>query len=412
MLYCTQRHFCHRQVEVALAIILPSGFSPSTPTRFAGRTVARQAKSSGRTYVATKMPRKTSKPARQPGFSPKACRRSYAARKVVLEDPSMIERETQTQKQAQRREATFSGWFDRLREILKPSQPDTDKALSPHDGLHEALAYSTAEVTWSQVGRWNGQKAHYIQLRFRHIGRITNPIDHAVVTLKLARAEERFRKEPKTAGCGDPSLSAQQPSANPSTATPLRVVRYAPLQVLGMPPRTPPVDEASKTLKKGFGGNWAEGEQFAYVAKAHQPYDRRAFRLQRYGFEIAAPFPQGDCDHLVDSMVELSVIRNLQYRQDVPDLSIGIIVLTDGAPFVLSALTTCFVVGVRAISKPLLPCDSPARFNPAAKPFVPKGEKAIRVDFASQAMEDKMKELLTWCKPYETVSKGSRNLGQ
>lgn len=239
-------------------------------------------------------------------------------------------------------------------------------------------AYASLGITWVQRGLWNGRKAHFLLLRVEHQRGAAHYLQRVEFTLRAWKAGDALKS---IAERSDKPLSAiSPPLALEFSAAAPEIALYGPRAVVGRPYGTP--------VDCFWDGHFQPGDHWKYFAELRTPQHRATFLRPT----------NGD----VWSMLHAISFGDYDLKEPAHDFTIGMVIISDGEPFDLTAYSTSHHAGRDPVRQYLWTPYEPVRINGSMR-ILPKGQKPIKVDFGSQEMRMRWKELVEWSKPYDTV---------
>ena len=317
-------------------------------------------------------------------YSKKACLQSLAARKVILsgrttalnpEIPSTIRTHEPDRGFLSRLLSPFS-----TRTTTQSAQAnEASDTTAAATGNEAAVSYAVASVTHAEPGKWEGQKAHFIRLHVEFHPDSEHYLERVDFTIRVWKAGDALKSiEP----IADKQLLTFEPPHAPefgNNAPP--IVLYSPRAVIGRP--------AGSTVEPFWEGHF-HGEQFVYFAEAMPPIN----------YMSAGP----KFSTQPKSLLHIAAFGNKR-RQAAPHFDVGFVVLSQGQPFDLTAYSTSLHWGlpVPAVGRYLFTPYKPAKFTRNTR-VIPKGEKRLGMDFSKVGLRDKLKDMMGWAAPYDTVS--------
>ena len=292
------------------------------------------------------------------------------------------------------------------------------------------------EITRAEKGHWHGKQAHFIRLAVEHLGPLTDPLErlNVEVTVKAVQDPEAIktsksadavltsaaRDASSTTGIAPSSdamvwppigtRSVDRPIVTGGHAPParqpegaVRIVAYAPERVFGIPVSVGNTSQLELELGLGAQASVVTGNA---SAKGTFGQDWRVDERYQVRSHILSPPPKGfdDADVKTEkTILTVYSVANPKYKEDIPKLHIGLVVLSYGQPFVLTATAKATPWNRRIFSVELVPRSSPAKFLADGPDLVPHGENKIEVDFGSQQMTEMWKKLIPWPNEFGNV---------
>lgn len=260
----------------------------------------------------------------------------------------------------------------------------TDKVERSQDSYRDKTghkpAFATIGITWVEQGWWQGRKAHFVRLHAEHHhgeGRWIQRVELAIRVWKAGDAIKSIAHRPN-----EPISSFMPPAALDLAAGAPEIVLYGPRAAVGR--------EAGTPVDCFWDGHFQPGDRWHYFAEARAPQ------------HLAFVAPKAED---VWSMLRILSYGDYKLKEPAPDFDLGMIVLSDGEPFELTAYSSStHQHGGLEVEQYLWSPYNPVRINHRTR-LVPKGQKRIgSIKFESEAMKAKLKELVSWSRNYDTVS--------
>lgn len=315
-------------------------------------------------------------------YSKRACLRTYSSRTIILTGTEAGEEKSEPPTPAEEKgkggEAGVSRpkhWWNRFAVWRGPKT----KSPGPRaDTPASTPAYITGGITWVQPGLWKGKKAHFVLLNFQQRRGEEHYLERVELDLRVWRAGDALKSIAEHSH--EPLADVLPPLAESLADHAPPIVLYAPRAVVGRP--------AASHIEPYWEGSFRPGETIRYGGDLHSPRE----------LTIDGPKPN-------DARCLLHVVAygDLEHEVPAPNFSVALVVLSDGKPFDLTAYDVTFHWDLEPIRHYLWSPYLPARFSEHAQ-LIPKGHKPLHYDFASEEMKAKIKELLQWCAPFDTVS--------
>ena len=313
-------------------------------------------------------------------YSDEACLRSCAPKTVVLFGPERGEDENlRLEKKTGRR----CSW----RRLFSREKRTSIKAQAKNETLSEAYvdkngnkpAFATLSVTWVEQGLWKGRKAHFLRLHIGHHHGDGQWIERVELDVRVWKAGDAIQSIAHLSS--RPLSSFNPPPALKFAADAPEIVLYGPRLVVGR--------EAGTPVDCLWDGHFQPGDNWTYFAEARTP--------QHYAF--IHPTREN-----VWSMLRILSFGDYALRQPAQNFDLGLVVLSDGMPFDLTVYSTSIhhQPGSFEVTRHLWSPYSPVKINGTVS-LIPKDEKPMAVDFGSNEMKAKWKDVVDWSKPYDTV---------
>ena len=320
--------------------------------------------------------------------SDKACLHTYSTRNIILTGeragqladilpPSVVGREAKTGTWCWQK-----GWAKIKSLFRRPKSREvmTQPSAVVHDGSQPA--YATAEVFWAEPGTWSGRKAHFVVLDISHCRSPAHYLQRVSMDIRFWKVGDAIQSiaSAKTL----PLSSLKVPDALELSDGAPFVALVGPSAVVGRPVGT--------HVDPYWDGHFRPGEKFRWCADIRAPQDDTF---------------QGSTED--DTRCVLHIVTYghwdipAQREEPVPSFKIGLVVVSDGQPFEMTAHSTSFHHDLPVVYQYLWSPYEPARFNATAS-RIPEGKTRFGVDFASEEMKARWKELIQWSNPYDTVS--------
>lgn len=263
-----------------------------------------------------------------------------------------------------------------LLKSLRTANKRDQEALKPEPSSEGATA--TIAITWVEPGVYNGQSAHFIRLSCESRRDEAHYLECIELDVRFWRAGDALQSIAAVSHL--PLSSIEQPLALSLADRAPSVALYGPRAVVGRP--------AGSTTEPYWNGIFHPDSEFRYAADAHAP--------QEHSYRKAK-----DEDPI--SLLHIVAYGDPRARVPAPSFEVGLVVLSDGRPFEMTVHSTSYHATLYPKTHYLRTPYHPARFNGKAR-LVPTGQKPIAVDFASDEMKARLREMLKWAEPYDTVS--------
>ena len=312
-------------------------------------------------------------------YSKKSCLRSYEARTIILTGTDVGKElrggGVKVHDVGMKDESWGAAlrWLGRLFEWNGAKRED-DGAENANKSP-EIPASVSAGIAWVEPGMWKGRQAHFILLTFDprpRLGRRFHRLEMNIRVWAAGDALQSIAPNPKLPLLWDPPAALDLAAKSPN------IVMFNPRAVVGR--------ASGSSAEPFWDGRFRPGDQFAYFADLRAAQD---LALRRTAED--------------DLRCLLHVIAYGDDRVTVPRFSVAMVVLSEGKPFDLTLHSVSLHSGVRPGFHYLWTPYKPAKFAADTR-LIPKGQKPIGVDFASAEAGSKLKEVIEWCKPYDTVS--------
>ena len=252
---------------------------------------------------------------------------------------------------------------------------------SATDTATDAPSYAVAAITRAEPGVWGGRKAHLIRVHVEFHPDSKYYLQRAEVHIRLWKAGDAIKSFEQHSHL---DLSASAPPDAPQLGTEAPpIVLYAPRAAVGRP--------ADSVTEPYWTGHFKSGDHFIYFAEAFPPRDLSG------GPPRDSKQPR--------SLLNIAVFGDSKERCAPPHFDVVLVVLSDGKPFELTASTFSLHWGLPPVRSYLFTPYKPARFTYTTR-LIPKKEKKIAIDFKSDGMREKLKEMVPWAKAFDTVSPG------
>ena len=322
--------------------------------------------------------------------SDKACLQTYSARIIILTGeragqlaasvpPAVGWREAKTASATKCWEKAWSK-IKRLFERLKSPEVTAKPSGEPDGGAQPA--YATVEVFWAEPGTWSGRKAHFVVLDISHCRSPAHYLQRVSMDIRFWKVGDAIQSIQSARNFPLSSLKVPQ-ALDLADAAP-SIVLIGPSAVVGRPIgfRTDPF----------WDGHFRPGEKFRWCADIRAPQD--------YTFPGST---EEDTRCILHVVTYGHWDSSAQQEEPVPSFKVGLVVVSDGQPFEMTAHSTSFHHDLPAVYQYLWSPYEPARFNATAS-RIPEGKTRFGVDFASDEMKARWKELIQWSNTYDTVS--------
>ena len=255
-------------------------------------------------------------------------------------------------------------------EMLKASYVDRDG---------EKPAFASLGVTWVEQGLWQGRKAHFLRLHIEHHSRQDQWVERVELDIRVWKAGDAIKSIAPLSN--RPLSSVHPPPALELAAAAPEIVLYGPRAVVGRAAGTP--------VDCYWDGHFQPGDNWVYFAEARTPQ------------HLALIHPTHDN---VWSMLRVLAYGDYALKQPAPSFDIGLVILSDGKPFDLTAYSTTYHQdGGNETEQHLWSPYSPVKINGTMR-LIPEGGKPIGpLNLGSRETKVKWKDLIDWSKPYDTV---------
>lgn len=316
-------------------------------------------------------------------YSRKACLRTYHSRTVLVTGPDAGQEQSQPPgvledgNGEKRKGAGVKHWwnpFGRNNARKTKQSKDTPDSGAPPVSTP---AYITGGISWAEPGLWSGKKAHFVLLHFEHRRQEANYLERVEVDIRVWQAGDAVKSMAKHSH--KPLAKVPPPLAEDLADDAPPIILYAPRAVIGRP--------ADVKVEPYWDGILRPGDTFRFAGDLHAPQER-ALR----GAKETDP----------RSLLHIVAFGDADHKEPPPDFSVALVVLSDGKPFDLTAYEGTYHWGFAPLRHWLWSPYHPARFSKSAQ-LRPKGQKRILCDFASEDMRAKVRGLVQWCQPYDTV---------
>ena len=315
-------------------------------------------------------------------YSKKACIRSLASRTVILAGrPNGLIPMPFLGVESTGRDT--KGFLSRLSRSLRRWGSPICSTKQPPDHLDAeadsgTFSYAVASVTHAEPGEWEGKNAHFIRLHVEYHPDSEHYLQRIQFTIRVWKAGDALRSIQPISHMQ--LLSFGPPDAPEFGNDAPEIVFYSPRAVVGRP--------AGSTEEPYWEGHFQPGEHFVFYAEAMPPTDYES------GGPLESTQPR--------SLLHIAAFGDAQEQRPAPHFDVSLVVVSAGKPFDLTASSTSTHWGLPAIQRYLFTPYRPARFTRATK-LIPKGEKRIGMDFGKPEMRDKVKSMMGWASPYDTV---------
>lgn len=238
-------------------------------------------------------------------------------------------------------------------------------------------SYITGGITWVEPGLWNGKEAHFVLLHFEHRRGAENYLEQVELDLRVWRAGDAIQSMAEHSH--EPLIEVSPPFAEHLADHAPPIALYAPRAVVGRP--------ADSHIEPYWRGKFRRGDDIRYAGDLHSPREGT----------LGGPKPSDP-----RCLLHIVAYGDLDHSVPAPDFSVALVVLSDGKPFDLTVFDMTYHWNLAPIRQYLWSPYKPAKFTSAAQ-LRPKGQKPILCDFASEEMKARIKELVHWCQPYDTL---------
>ena len=318
-------------------------------------------------------------------YSDKACIRSCALRTVILTGVEAGEEKRWSPYKVDRGARSWKKLFflnGTSGQVRTQGSPEGDVQAVYVDKRGDKPAYASIGIPWVEQGTWNGQKAHFLLLRVQHHRGAAHYLQRVEFDVRVWKAGDALQSIAKRSH--EPLSSISPPAAIELSAAAPEIALYGPRAAVGRPEGTP--------VDCFWDGHFQPGDRWRYFA------------------ELGTP-PQGAYVQPTGRDV-WSVLQTVSYgdydlTEPAHDFDMGIVVISDGKPFDLTAYSSSYFAGRDAVHQYLWTPYEPARINGSMR-VLPKPQRPLKIDFGSQEMKVKWKELVDWSKPYDTVCRSQQ----
>lgn len=312
-------------------------------------------------------------------FSNKACIRSCGLKTVVLTGVEAGE-EKKWVPGKEKTDARWKALFSRKSTTTLDGGGSRQLQAPYRDRDGDTPAFAIVGVTWVEPGLFQGRKAHFLRLHVEHHHGTDQWIHRAELAIRVWRAGDAIRSI--AAISDEPLSSIETPAALELADGAPEIALYGPRAAVGRP--------AGTVVDCFWDGDFHEGDRWNYFAEARPPQ------------HLAYVRPKSED---VWSMLRIVSYGDYDIKEPAPDFDVGLVVLSDGSPFELTAHSiSVHQHGGHRIKRHLWSPYNPVRINGKMR-LVPKGQKRIgALDFGGEKMKARWKEIVSWTKPYDTVS--------
>ena len=287
-------------------------------------------------------------------------------------------------------------------------------------------------ISRAEKGLFHGEKAHFIVLKVERKGELPDILESLKLHVRVdpfeapaiasapavlgkdsvnALAKLSIHSGTNTGTQSDPLPITSSLPTVPDPPKPLYIIRYAPKKVVGIRSTIKHTEELGLEGDAGVNVYGADlgvkatrkwGKEFE--TEEHFSVLVNVDNLATYDTDTMATASHDDDSSALNAL-HLYASANPLHREGIPDIIVGIIVLSNGQPFTLTVNGEATPRKKPGILFTPFDRTRPAKFSYESKNHLPYNQEAIPEDFGSKEMEKHWKELVTWPLEYRNVSR-------
>lgn len=325
-------------------------------------------------------------------YSDQRCLQTYAAKSVIITGERKGKEAACSQEQESQTKGRLAHLWKAVRVAIgsaflcfrsqRPQTPSSaaDPAVPGTDGV--TPAYALAAVTWVEPGRWQGKKVHFVRVQVSHHRSSSHYLERATIDFRFWKAGTAIQS---IAAYSDRALEALKvPRAVRLSALAPSIAQFCPGTSVGRP--------AGTQVEPSWAGHFRTGERFRYYADVRGPSNH-----------LAPSSRDNEVYCVLHVVTYLNTEFGTKLDETPPPFSVGLVVLSEGQPFEMTAHSTTSHHYVAPVPQYIWSPYAPVRFNSTVR-HIPNGHEPLGMDFYTPEAKARWKELVPEFTPYDTVS--------